>query len=165
MLNSDFVYDPIHTDRPSRKLVKKWLGPFRIMKKISRVAYKLFIPKEDNIKVHPVIHIANLKQFNENPERFQQREDFIVPQPIKDSEQESVYLVDDILDMRLFKKKKQFLIKWTGYDDPTWEDEGTLRASPEFNQHINVYEEQLRNGQLVQMKHMRNKRNAKAKIK
>jgi transposase InsO family protein len=162
MLNSDFVYDPIHTDRPSRKLANKWLGPFRIMKKISRVAYKLFIPKEDNIKVHPVIHIANLKQFNENPERFQQREDFIVPQPIKDSEQESVYLVDDILDMRLFKRKKQFLIKWTGYDDPTWEDESTLRASPEFNQHIDVYEEQLRNGQLVQMKHMSNKRNAKA---
>ena len=46
MLNSDFVYDPIHTDRPSRKLANKWLGPFRIMKKISRVAYKLFIPKE-----------------------------------------------------------------------------------------------------------------------
>ena len=50
MLNSDFVYDPIHTARQSRKLAQKALGPFKIEKKISRVAYKLFIPKDDNIK-------------------------------------------------------------------------------------------------------------------
>ena len=30
MLNSNFVYDPIHTDRQSRKLADKWLGPFRL---------------------------------------------------------------------------------------------------------------------------------------
>ena len=46
LLNSDFVHDPIHTDRQSRKLANKWLGPFRIAKKVSRVAYKLFIPKD-----------------------------------------------------------------------------------------------------------------------
>ena len=91
MINSDFVYDPILMDRQSRKLVQKWLGPFRIEKKISRVAYKIFIPKEESIKVHPVIHIANLKQYNENPERFLERENFDVPAPIKDSEQEWRY--------------------------------------------------------------------------
>ena len=30
MINSDFIYDPIHTDRPTRKLANKWLGPFRV---------------------------------------------------------------------------------------------------------------------------------------
>ena len=34
LLNSDFVYDPIHTARQSRKLAQKALGPFRIEKKI-----------------------------------------------------------------------------------------------------------------------------------
>ena len=43
MLNSDFVYDPIHTARQSRKLAQKALGPFKIEKKISRVAYKLHV--------------------------------------------------------------------------------------------------------------------------
>ena len=107
MINSDFVYDPIHTDRPSRKLTNKWLGPFKVEKKISRVAYKIFIPKQENIKIHPVIHIANLKLFNENPERFIQRENFEIPTPIKDSEHESVYLVDDILDMRTYTEKEE----------------------------------------------------------
>ena len=43
MLNSDFVYDPIHTARQSRKLAQKALGPFKIEKKISRVAYKYVV--------------------------------------------------------------------------------------------------------------------------
>ena len=42
---------------------------------MSRVAYKLFFPKGDNLKTHPVVHIANLKKFVENPERFLDRED------------------------------------------------------------------------------------------
>ena len=62
MLSSDFVYDPINTDRQSRKLADKWLGQFRIMEKLSRVAYKLFIPKNEKIKIHPVIHIANFEE-------------------------------------------------------------------------------------------------------
>ena len=74
-LSSDFVYDPIHTNRPASKLVNRWLGPFRIEKRVSRVAYKLFFPKGDNLKTHPVVHIANLKKFVENPERFLERVD------------------------------------------------------------------------------------------
>ena len=114
MINSDFIHDPIHTDRPMRKLANKWLGPFKIQKRISRVAYKIFIPEGDNIKVHPVIHIANLRAYVETPDRFLGRKEYEVPEPRKDSEQETVYLVDDILDVRTIRGKRMFLIKWTG---------------------------------------------------
>ena len=136
MLNSDFVYDPIHTARQSRKLAQKALGPFRIEKKISRVAYKLFIPKEDNIGVHPVIHIANLKKYIPTQERFLNRENFVVPQPLKDSEDVTVYLVEDILSLKWERKKRYFLIKWEGYDDPSWEKEELLREYPDFIPHL-----------------------------
>ena len=66
----------------------------------ARVAYKLFIPKEDNIGVHPVIHIANLKRYIPTQERFLNRENYVVPQPLKDSEDVTVYLVEDILSLK-----------------------------------------------------------------
>ena len=89
------MYDPIvHTARQSRKLAQKALGPFKIEKRVSRVAYKLFIPKEDNIGVHPVVHIANLKKkYITTPEQFLNRTIYEVPAPLKDSEQETVYKV------------------------------------------------------------------------
>jgi len=165
MLNSDFVHDPIHTDRQSRKLANKWLGPFSIVKKISRVAYKLFIPAGDKIKIHPVIHIANLKKYVELPERFLDQESMVVPLPVKDSQNESVFLVDDILDVRKLRNKREFLIKWTGYEDPSWEPEHLLRDSKDFIPHLEKYLEQVENGERKLLKHLKNKRNAKAQIK
>ena len=159
------MYDPIHTDRPLRKLANKWLGPFKIEKKISRVAYKIFIPSGDNIKVHPVIHIANLKKYTENPERFLDRRDYTVPQPLKDTEQETVYMVDEILNVKTERKKRWFLIKWTGYDDPSWEKEEILRASSGFEPHLDQFLEEIENGTRMKMKRNVNKRNSKAKIK
>ena len=165
MLNSDFVYDPIHTDRQSRKLANKWLGPFSISKRISRVAYKLFIPAGDKIKIHPVIHIANLKKYVDLPERFINQDSMTVPLPIKDSQNESVFLVDDILDVRNVRNKREFLIKWTGYEDPSWEPEHLLRESVDFIPHLEKYLEQIDNGEKEKLKHLKNRRNVKAHIK
>ncbi len=165
MINSDFVYDPLQTDRPSRKLSSKWLGPYRIMKRISRVAYKIFFPKEDKIKIHPVIHIANLKLYNTNPEKFLERKEIDIPIPIKDSENETVYLVDSILDMKTIRNKREFLIKWTGYELPSWEKEAQLRASPEFAEHLDQYLEELEEGKIEVLHHNKSKRNPKGKIK
>ena len=164
MLSSDFVYDPINTDRQSRKLADKWLGPFRIMEKYSRVAYKLFIPKNEKIKIHPVIHIANLKKFVDNPERFLDRENLCVPEPILDSQEEMVFLVEEILSMKEVRKKREFLIKWMGYELPSWEPEVNLRASKDFVPYLEEFLEAIKNKTLSFLKRCKGK-NMKAKAK
>jgi hypothetical protein len=47
------------TERPSKKLDHKRLGPFKIIRKISELAYELKLPP--SFKIHPVISASRLK--------------------------------------------------------------------------------------------------------
>ena len=62
--NEDLVYVSSENFRLpqtfSRKLAPKWLGPYRIIDKISQVAYRVQLPPR-YAKVHPVFHVSLLK--------------------------------------------------------------------------------------------------------
>jgi hypothetical protein len=45
----------------ARKLLPLWIGPFEILQKIGKVAYKLQLP--EGMKMHNVIHVNLLKKF------------------------------------------------------------------------------------------------------
>ena len=128
------------------------------------MAYKLFFPEGDNLKTHPVIHIANLKKYEVNPERFMDRKNLSVPDPLKDSQGETVYMVEDIINMKKLGKKRLFLIKWTGYDDLSWEPEDLLRESKDFEEHLEIYLDEIVNGTKIVLKQNKG-RNMKAKPK
>ena len=51
----------ISTTRPTKKFDDKWFGPYKILAKISRNAYKLALPS--SLKIHPVFHISRLRRF------------------------------------------------------------------------------------------------------
>uniref|UniRef100_A0A9Q8LHQ9 Transposon Tf2-9 polyprotein n=1 Tax=Passalora fulva TaxID=5499 RepID=A0A9Q8LHQ9_PASFU len=64
----DMVYlnsKNIKTDRPSKKLNWKNLGPFEITERISSHAYRLALPA--NIKIHDVFHPVRLRPSAEDP--------------------------------------------------------------------------------------------------
>jgi len=48
------------TERPSKKLDHKRLGPFKIIRKISELAYELKLPP--SFKIHPVISASRLER-------------------------------------------------------------------------------------------------------
>lgn len=116
----------IKTARPAKKLDHCYLGPFEISEKISSHAYRLALPT--TMKIHNVFHVHLLEPFvveNTIPNRLQS-----TPLPIEVEGQEE-YEVEAILDSKLdnrFKPPWQYLVKWLGYNDTTWQSLANLNS-------------------------------------
>ena len=104
--------------RSNHKLSPKFYGPFQVVAKIGKVAYKLKLPT--HAKIHDVFHVSQLKQFRgtlpvatEIPSWFSAGQ-HLVPQAVLDRR------------MRKFqnKAKVEYLVHWEGQDSSqaTWED-------------------------------------------
>ena len=108
----------IATARPSSKLEAKKLGPFKVLAKVGRSAYRLELPA--TMRVHNVFHVWLLEKHV--PNRLQSREVTLPPPPIVDNSGDSWYDVERILDSR-YHDKLLYFIKWKGYSDQdnSWE--------------------------------------------
>lgn len=117
--------------RGSLKLCAKFYGPFRILKRIGKVAYHLQLPEEAGI--HPVFHVSQLKKHVGN---------LVVPLP-------NLPLVDEdgniktepvaVLARRVVPRRNepvtQWLVHWENLspEDATWEDSAFIQATfPHF---------------------------------
>ena len=102
----------IRTTRPSDKLDHVKIGPFKIAKKISPVNYKLELPT--GMWIHPIFHVSLLEKALANAK---------LQTKIELETNDDEYQVENILGHRLVDGRKQYLVKWKGYDnsDNTWE--------------------------------------------
>ncbi|KKF92183.1 Integrase p49 [Ceratocystis platani] len=112
----------IQTARPQKKLDWKNLGPFRICKIISPYAYKLELPA--SMRIHPVFHVSKLRYADtSDPIPGQVRP----PPPHVEVAGQTEYEVEEVLDSfwerrgRGRRPRLKYVVRWTGYDDPTTE--------------------------------------------
>ncbi|KAI0992224.1 hypothetical protein K3495_g15962 [Podosphaera aphanis] len=106
----------IRTTRNSQKLDWRKLGPYPITGIISPYAYKLQLPK--SMKIHPVFHVSLLEPVSVDPVPGQSQPP--PPPVIVDGEEE--YQVEVIYDSRINGHKRlEYLVKWVGENDTTWE--------------------------------------------
>lgn len=119
------------------KLLAKYIGPFRIKREVSKVAYELDLPS--NMKIHPVFHVSKLKKYEDGSAEFPLREAQLPVRPPPDilPDGEEAWEVEEVLDVRVRNygrsRRKEYLVKWKGYSEfeNTWEPEGNLQQAQE----------------------------------
>jgi len=113
MLNSKHIT----TQRPSKKLDSKRLGPFKIIERINDVAFRLALPT--TMKIHDVFHVSLLEKYT--PSAIPGRT--IEPPPPVVVDDSLEYEVESILDSRIRNRQLQYLVHWKDYDpsERTWE--------------------------------------------
>jgi hypothetical protein len=119
----------IKTKRPSKKLDSKKLGPFVIDKEISSHAFRLALPPGMSL-LHPVFHVSLLEPYQENTIAHR-----TTPPPIPvEIDGETEYEVSAILDSRVHRRRFQYLVEWSGYENSTeatsWEVPENLTNCP-----------------------------------
>jgi ribosomal protein L21E len=99
-------------------LQRRYDGPFPVVKRIGKVAYKLELSSE--IKFHPVFHVSLLKPYyqdHEDPGRMQTKR---APFACKASYDKDV---QEVLVQRTVGRDREYLIHWKGQprNESSWE--------------------------------------------
>jgi hypothetical protein len=127
--------------QPTRKFLPRFVGPYRIMKQISPVAYELELPA--TWRIHPVFYISLLKRHTKS-DTFKDRQE-PPPDPVL-VEDHAEYEVEKVLDKRKRYNRTEYLVKWQGYPDydSTWESVVNLRNA---RQAVEDFEKTQQGGQ------------------
>ena len=83
----------------------RFVGPFHVIQSVGANAFKLQLP--ESMKVHPVFNVSLLRKYHG---------EYSPPGPII-VEGEVEYKVERIIRHQGKGKRRQFLVRWKGYDD------------------------------------------------
>lgn len=115
MLHAKGIEDASQADQPANKLKSVWLGPFRVISKLSNVVYRLQLPS--HMRISSAFHISKLKKYNATPARFASRAVHEPGPPLLDDP--SLFEVDRVIKSRVVgpraRRREQLLVRWKGY--------------------------------------------------
>ena len=124
-----------------KKIVPQLVGPFKVIKRIGRLAYRLELP--GNIRIHNVISVAHLEPATDPSEDPYHRHHSPPPAVTIDGEDE--YIIDKLVRKRRIRKGRswsvQYLIRWKGYgpEYDTWQPERDVADTKALDEYERLY--------------------------
>ena len=119
--------DLVFKERPARKLVDWYVGPYTIEKMVSTNVIKLWLPTL--IRIHLVVNISWIVQYKEQVgEQKKEEEKPIEVEGVEEWE------VEKILNKRKIRGVEKYLVWWKGFmiESDTWEKEEDLENAREL---------------------------------
>ncbi len=100
------------------KIRRRYIGPFKVVRVVSPVAYTLDLPSY--WRIHPTFHVEKLKGFQRSAEF---RRTVLSPPPALKVEGEHEFEVEAIIRHRGTGSRLRYLVAWKGYElhEATWE--------------------------------------------
>ena len=118
-----------------KRLVRRYEGPFRVVRRVGNVSYQLQLPPR--LKIHPVFHVSLLKPYHEDMGDPSSGESRRAPTAVVTAFDKDVdYIIADrVVSRRGVPAHSEYLVKWKNLleSEATWEHEDDLW---QFAEHI-----------------------------
>ena len=118
--------DLVFKERPVRKLVERYVGPYKIEEVVLTNAIKLWLPKL--MRIHPVVNISQVVWYRKQVKSQKKEEE--KPVEVEGIEE---WEVEKILNKRKIRGVERYLVWWKGFivEHNTWKKKEDLEDARE----------------------------------
>ncbi|KAL0420441.1 UNVERIFIED_CONTAM: hypothetical protein Slati_3067000 [Sesamum latifolium] len=111
------------------KLKPRYIGPFEIIKRIGRVAYKVNLPSNTS-RIHDVFHVSHLKKYYPDPSHILQPDTVELEEDLSYQER-PIRILDKKIQELHNRRIPLVKVLWQnhGVEEATWEREDELRRN------------------------------------
>jgi len=119
--------DLMFKERPSKKLIERYVGPYAIEEVVSSNAVKLRLPS--SMRIHLVVNVSQIVRYKEQMKGQKKEEGKLV-----EVERVEEWEVEKILNKKKMRGVEKYLIWWKGFmvEGDTWERRENLKNTKEL---------------------------------
>jgi len=112
----------VFKERPTKKLMERYVRPYAIEEVVSSNVVKLQLPS--SMRIHPVVNISQIVRYKE--QMMGQKKEEGKPVEVEGVEE---WEVEKILNKKKMRRVEKYLIRWKGFmmEGNTWERKENLK--------------------------------------